>query len=105
MHPGRGIVILLIAGALALSAGCACKRCDQERERITLEWGDPEERTVERTGHLITETWFYWEQNGSVVFLWDDRDCACDVSSYHFEDDDATREVRFNTHSTGPLGL
>ncbi len=79
--------LVLVLAASALLAGCGdCVRCDKEQDRTLSEWGPPDETESRRDGHLITETWFYWERDRSVVFLWDERDCSCSVNEYSFEE-------------------
>ncbi|MBN2170937.1 MAG: hypothetical protein JW819_06435 [Candidatus Krumholzibacteriota bacterium] len=81
----RHALPVLIALAAALAAGCgACRRCDQERERYLREWGEAEDTERVQEGELVTETWYYWSRGRSVVFFWDERDCACEVSTYTF---------------------
>lgn len=85
---------------LALFSGCGeCTRCDQEMDRTRNQIGDPDAKEFRREGHILTETWFYWEDDRSVVFLWDERDCSCDVSTYLFEGEE-TRELHFETRGS-----
>lgn len=90
-----GFLLILVVGL----AGCGdCLRCDQERDRTLTQTGEPDERSTQVDGHIMTETWIYWEESRSVVFLWDDRDCSCDVSVYDFETDALLSGIR--THGS-----
>ncbi len=89
--------LLQIALLLVLAstfAGCGeCLRCDQEKDRRRTEMGEPSEKSTRVDGHIATETWIYWESDLSVVFLWDERDCSCDVSVYDFEEDAVLSDI------------
>jgi len=88
------ILLILALAAGTLLAGCGeCVRCDKEQDRVLAERGTAEETESRRDGHLITETWFYWEQGRSVVFLWDERDCSCSVSEYTIETDGSAQPL------------
>ena len=92
----HGPLLLLIL--FASLAGCGeCLRCDQEKDRTHTEMGEPSETSTRVDGHIATETWIYWEENHSVVFLWDERGCSCDVSVYDFEADVVLSEI----HTSG----
>ena len=86
----RTVLLLLLAlGILpaVVLTGCSdCLRCDKEQDRVLTQMGPPEETESRRTGHVVTETWYYWEESRSVVFLWDERDCSCSTSTYVFDD-------------------
>ena len=84
---------------IASLAGCGeCLRCEQEKDRTRTQMGEPSEKSTRVDGNIVTETWIYWEDNRSVVFLWDDRDCSCDVSVYDFEDPEPL--ATFNTRGS-----
>ena len=74
--------VLFFALYLVFLAGCSCRHCDQERERTVLERGEPLDREVERDGTLFTEAWYYWQDDLTVIFFWDERDCSCEMSIY-----------------------
>lgn len=98
----RTLSILALLLAIPLLAGCSdCLRCEQEMDRTRIQMGDPEASEFRRDGNILTETWFYYEDARSVVFLWDDRDCSCNVSVYIFEGGEAraapVAEFRFDT--------
>ncbi len=98
----RTLLAILLALAAGLLAGCGdCVRCDKEQDRVLTEMGTPEETESRRDGHLITETWFYWEENRSVVFLWDERDCSCSVDHYDFAEGGAAA-LHFETRGGAP---
>ncbi len=87
MQSSRKLLLLLVIltlPALLILAGCACKRCEQEQDRILVQWGEPEQTELQQDSHLFTETWYYWEVGRTVIFLWDDRECSCDASTYTF---------------------
>ncbi|MCB1163820.1 MAG: hypothetical protein R3C71_13770 [Candidatus Krumholzibacteriia bacterium] len=95
-------ITLLTLGLVAAASGCSeCLRCDKEQDRVLTQMGPPEETESRQTGHLVTETWYYWEQNRSVVFLWDDRDCSCSTSTYVFEDGKRGDEPALSFHTSG----
>jgi len=102
MNPCRKIILLVLAAALSLTLGCACKRCEQEKERLVTQWGRPESSEVARSGHLITETWFYTEAERSVIFQWDERECGCDVNTFFFDDGEPAGEFSFSTRTSMP---
>ncbi len=90
----RTLIPFLFIALITGLAGCGeCLRCDQEKDRIHNEMGEPSENSTRVDGHIATETWIYWETNLSVVFLWDERDCSCDVSVYDFTEDTALSEI------------
>jgi hypothetical protein len=74
----------LLLAVLVLCSSCDCRRCEREQDRMLTQWGDPERREITKVGHLVTETWFYDSNSRSVDFLWDERDCGCDVDTYTF---------------------
>ena len=79
---------ILIPGLLALLVlllvlpACACRHCEREQDRLLTQWGHPEQREIRKDDNLVTETWRYPSSDRTVVFLWDDRDCSCNVSTY-----------------------
>ena len=108
------LIFGLLLPILTLLAGCSCKHCEQEQDRFLGQWGEPEETELSRSGHLLTETWYYWEDSRTVVFFWDDRDCACDVSTYTFtpaeregaepgEEPEPALTLHFRTARTNPF--
>ena len=103
MTPARALATILLIVAALPASGCHCWRCERERERTLIGWGEPEERTVERSGHFFTETWFYWDSRRTVVFLWDDRECTCSVDTYVFDEGGVTQTLGFRTASPYPL--
>lgn len=83
----KPLLLAIVLIAAALLSGCGdCLRCEREMDRARTELGEPEATEQRRDGNIVTETWFYYEQNRSQVFLWDDRDCSCSVNTYLFED-------------------
>jgi len=96
--PRLAFSLLCLLAAAAFLPGCGdCVRCEKEQDRVLAEQGVPDESESRRDGHFITETWFYWEQERSVVFLWDERDCSCSVSEYDFSAGAAAVELHFET--------
>ncbi|MCP4550106.1 MAG: hypothetical protein GY835_26905 [bacterium] len=113
------MTLLLLA---AFMAGCACHRCDQDRERMQSEIGSPEDIEIVAQGDRTTETWFYWSLGRSVVFYWDEDECSCSVNTFTYEpieeelagkrtvdelkafvrDGGVLDEVRFSTSSSNP---
>lgn len=90
-------LICLLAIGTALPGCGDCPRCEKEQDRVRTQLGTPDETESRRDGHLVTETWFYWESERSVVFLWDERECSCGVSEYDFSEGAATATLHFET--------
>jgi hypothetical protein len=84
-------VTLMLVAVLLLAAGCKCRKCEYEQERVMAENGPPEEIELVSGDGAYTETWFYQEKGYSIVFFWRDEDCSCDVRSYSYELPDAIR--------------
>ncbi len=90
----RTLIPFLLLALITALTGCGeCLRCDQEKDRTRTEMGEPSEKSTRVDGNIATETWIYWETDLSVVFLWDERDCSCDVSVYDFEEDAVLSDI------------
>ena len=52
----------------------------------------------------LTEPWFYWQDNETVVFFWDERECSCEMSIYELGGSRAEtpKESRFSTSRSTP---
>ena len=82
MRSLRLLIPGLLLALLVLLPACKCRHCEREQDRLLTQWGSPEIQEVRKDDHLVTETWRYPATDRTVVFLWDDRDCSCNVSTY-----------------------